>query len=131
MITDEQKRQFGELSMDFLETLQRDGSDRNLDPIMDEWEALEEKVGRLVVYSDILAWFSEPIFEQPVTLIEREPKIGTVSPRTTQCRPTRGATSETVSAAMRVVLYERAGRPTCRGNVTPTHGKALPAVNFE
>ena len=68
MITDEQKRQFGELSMDFLETLQRDGSDRNLDPIMDEWEALEEKVRHLVVYSDILAWFSEPIFEQPVTL---------------------------------------------------------------
>jgi hypothetical protein len=54
MITDEQKRQFDELSMDFLETLQRDGSDKNLDPIMDEWEALEEKVGRLVVYSEFL-----------------------------------------------------------------------------
>src|ERR1700730_6581454 len=52
MITDEQKRQFGELSMDFLETLQRDGSDSNLDPIMDQWEALEKKIGRVVCYDE-------------------------------------------------------------------------------
>jgi hypothetical protein len=35
---------------------------------MDQWEALEEKVGRLVCYDEILSWFSKPIFEQPVTL---------------------------------------------------------------
>ena len=68
MITDEQKRQFGELSMDFLETLQRDGDDRNLDPIMDQWEALEEKIGRVVCYGEILSWFSEIRFERPVTV---------------------------------------------------------------
>jgi hypothetical protein len=68
MITDEIKRRFGELSMDFLETLQRDGDDRNLDPIIDQWAALEEKVGRVVCYGDILSWFAEPIFERPVTL---------------------------------------------------------------
>jgi hypothetical protein len=68
MITDEIKRRFGELSMDFLETLQRDGDDRNLDPIIDQWEALEEKVGRLVCYPEILSWFSEIRFQRPVTL---------------------------------------------------------------
>jgi hypothetical protein len=68
MITDEIKRQFGELSMNFLETLHRDGDDRNLDPIIDQWEALEEKIGRNVCYDEILSWFSKPIFEQPVTL---------------------------------------------------------------
>jgi hypothetical protein len=67
MITDEQKRQFGGLSVEFLETLQRDGDDRNLDPIMDQWEALEGKVGRIVCYDEILSWFTQPVFERPVT----------------------------------------------------------------
>jgi hypothetical protein len=66
IITDEQKRQFGELSMDFLETLQRDGDDRNLDRIIDQWEALEKKIGRVVCYDEILSWFSGFRFEQPV-----------------------------------------------------------------
>jgi hypothetical protein len=68
MITNEQKRQFGELSMDFLETLQRDGDDRNLEPIIDQWKALEEKVGRVVRYDEIVSWFTEIRFEQPVML---------------------------------------------------------------
>jgi hypothetical protein len=68
MITDELKRQFAELSMECLETLQRDGDDRNLNPIMDQWEALEEKVGRVVCYGEIIGWLTGIRFEQPVTL---------------------------------------------------------------
>jgi hypothetical protein len=37
-------------------------------PLWINGEALEEKVGRVVCYEDILSWFSEPIFERPVTL---------------------------------------------------------------
>jgi hypothetical protein len=68
MVTDELKRRFGELSMEFLETLQCDGDDRNLDPIMDQRETLEGNVGRIVCYDEILSWFTQPVFERPVTL---------------------------------------------------------------
>jgi hypothetical protein len=68
MLADGLKRQFGELAVEFSENLERDGDDRNLDPIMDQWNSLEGKVGREVTYDKILSWFSNPIFEQPVTL---------------------------------------------------------------
>jgi hypothetical protein len=49
--------------MGFLETLQRDGDDRNLVRIIDQWEALEKKSGRVVCYDEILSWFSGFRFE--------------------------------------------------------------------
>jgi hypothetical protein len=67
MITDEQKRQFGELSVEFSENLER-GAYANLEALADQWLALEVKVGRVVCNDEVLSWFSKPIFEQPVTL---------------------------------------------------------------
>jgi hypothetical protein len=68
MLTDEIPRQFGELSMEFLKTPQRDDDDRNLDPIMDQWKALEEKVSRVACYAEILSWFTGVRFARPATL---------------------------------------------------------------
>jgi hypothetical protein len=66
-ITDEQKRLFGELSLQFAENLER-GAHANLEALADQWLALEVKVGRVVCNEEVLSWFSKPIFEQPVTL---------------------------------------------------------------
>jgi hypothetical protein len=68
MITDDIKRQFGELSIESLETLQRDGDDRNLEPLVDQWEALDEKVGRVACNDEVLGWLTEMRFQRPVTL---------------------------------------------------------------
>jgi hypothetical protein len=67
MITDELKRQFGELAVEFSENLER-GAHANLEALADQWLALEVKVGRVVCNDEVLSWFSKPIFEQPVTL---------------------------------------------------------------
>jgi hypothetical protein len=68
MIGDELKRQFGELSVQFSENLERDGEDANVEHLVDQWEALEEKVGRVVCNDEILSWFSEIRFQRLVTL---------------------------------------------------------------
>ena len=64
---DEQKRQFGELSVEFSENLER-GAHANLEALADQWLALEVKVGRVVCNDEVLSWFTGPRFEQPVTL---------------------------------------------------------------
>jgi hypothetical protein len=66
-ITDEQKRQFAELAVEFSENLER-GAHVNLEALADQWLALEVKVGRVVCNDEILGWFSGPIFERPVTV---------------------------------------------------------------
>ena len=48
MITDEAKRQSGGLSLEFWETLERDGENANLEPLIDRWDASAENVGRVV-----------------------------------------------------------------------------------
>jgi hypothetical protein len=67
MITDEQKRQFGELAVGFSENLER-GAHANLEALADQWLALEVKVRRVVCNDEVLSWFSEIRFERPVTL---------------------------------------------------------------
>jgi hypothetical protein len=66
-ITDEQRRQFGELSVDFSENLER-GAHANLEVLAEQWLALEVKVGRVVCNDAILSWFTGFRFERPVTL---------------------------------------------------------------
>jgi hypothetical protein len=66
MITDELKRQFGELAVEFSENLERGA--QNLEALADQWLALEVRVGRIVCNDEILSWFSQPIFLQRVTV---------------------------------------------------------------
>jgi hypothetical protein len=67
MLTDEQKRQFGELAVEFSENLKR-GAHANLEALADQWLALEVKVGRVVCNDEVLSWFSQPVFEPHVVL---------------------------------------------------------------
>jgi hypothetical protein len=67
MITDERRRQFGELAVEFSENLER-GAHANLEALADQWLALEVKVGRVVCNDEVLGWFSQPRVEHPVTL---------------------------------------------------------------
>jgi hypothetical protein len=67
MLTEEQKRQFGELSVEFSENLER-GAHANLEVLAEQWLALEAKIGRVVCNDEVLSWFSQPVFERRVTL---------------------------------------------------------------
>jgi hypothetical protein len=68
MLDDELERRFGELWLQFSEVLERDCEAAKLDHLVDQWLALEVKVGRVVCNDEVMSWFSEIRFEQPVTL---------------------------------------------------------------
>jgi hypothetical protein len=68
MLTGEVKRRFGELSLQFSENLERDGENAKVEHLIDQWDALEAQVGRLVRNDEVLSWFVGIRFERPVTV---------------------------------------------------------------
>jgi hypothetical protein len=66
--TNEITRRFGELSLQLSENLERDGDQTNVEPLIDQWDALEETVGRIVCNDEVLSWFVGIRFERPVTM---------------------------------------------------------------